>query len=306
MGATYRVEHDTRYVYGSTVDASQHLAYLRPRELPYQHVGLHQLTVTPAPAHSLQRTDYFGNTADHFHIMRPHQELTVSARSIVHVLDRHTAMNPDDSPPWKEVAREMTRPAGTIDPEIAQFTQPSPYLPLTSSIEAFALESFPAGATVLGGALHLMHSIHNSFTFDASATNVTTPVTRVFAARRGVCQDFAHVAISCLRSLGLAARYVSGYLLTDPPPGQPRLVGADASHAWLSVYCPAHGWVDLDPTNDLVVGLRHITLAWGRDFGDVSPLRGVLLRGAEHKLYVGVSVVPIDEAGATVSSPAVL
>ena len=138
-----------------------------------------------------------------------------------------------------------------------------------------------------------MHRIHDEFRFDPSATTITTPVTRVLEERHGVCQDFAHLQISCLRSLGLPARYVSGYLLTDPPPGQPRLIGADASHAWLSVHCPRHGWVDLDPTNALLPDARHITLGWGRDYGDVSPLRGVMLGGAEHTLTVGVSVVPV-------------
>lgn len=294
MTATYRVEHDTRYVYASTVDASQHVAYLRPRELDYQQVRQHQLTITPAPAHGGQRTDYFGNTAEHFHIMRPHQELIVAARSVVEVRDRGVDLDDRASPPWQEVSRALSC-AGTIPPDVAQFAQPSPYLPISPAIEAFARESFTADASVLGGALDLIHRIHERFAFDGAATNVTTPVSRVFEVRRGVCQDFAHVAISCARALGLAARYVSGYLLTDPPPGQPRLVGADASHAWVSVYCPAHGWVDLDPTNDVVVGLRHVTLAWGRDFGDVSPLRGVLLRGADHQLFVGVSVVPLED-----------
>ena len=140
-----------------------------------------------------------------------------------------------------------------------------------------------------------MHRIHREFTFDPGATTITTPVTRVLAERRGVCQDFAHLQIGCLRSLGLPARYVSGYLLTDPPPGQPRLVGADASHAWLSVCCPRLGWVDLDPTNDVLPSQRHVTLAWGRDYGDVSPLRGVVLGGRAHTLHVGVSVTPAEE-----------
>ena len=168
---------------------------------------------------------------------------------------------------------------------------------IAPELERFARASFPAGRPVLGGAIDLMHRIHAEFRFDPSATTITTPVTRVLAERHGVCQDFAHLQISCLRALGLPARYVSGYLLTDPPAGQPRLIGADASHAWLSVRCPHHGWVDLDPTNDVIVDRRHVTIAWGRDYGDVSPLRGVLLGGAEHTLTVGVSVVPIEAAG---------
>ncbi len=180
----------------------------------------------------------------------------------------------------------------TIDDE--QFAYASPYVVIAPELERFARVSFPPGRSVLGGAIDLMHRIHAEFRFDPSATTVTTPVTRVLAERHGVCQDFAHLQISCLRALGLRARYVSGYLLTDPPAGQPRLIGADASHAWVSVRCPHHGWVDLDPTNDVIVDRRHVTIAWGRDYGDVSPLRGVLLGGAEHTLTVGVSVVPIE------------
>jgi transglutaminase-like putative cysteine protease len=182
-----------------------------------------------------------------------------------------------------------------VTPAVSQFVFASPYIPPASEIRAFARSSFPEGRTLLMGAIDLMHRIHRDFRFDPSATNITTPLTRVLAERRGVCQDFAHFQISCLRSLGLAARYVSGYLLTDPPPGQPRLTGADASHAWLAVYCPHHGWVDLDPTNDVIVGQRHVVLGWGRDYGDVSPLRGVLLGGSEHSLHVGVSVVPLEQ-----------
>ena len=176
----------------------------------------------------------------------------------------------------------------------AQFAYASPYVVIAPELERFARASFPPGRSVLAGAIDLMHRIHAEFRFDPSATTVTTPVTRVLAERHGVCQDFAHLQISCLRALGLSARYVSGYLLTDPPAGQPRLIGADASHAWVSVRCPHHGWVDLDPTNDVIVDRRHVTIAWGRDYGDVSPLRGVLLGGAEHTLTVGVSVVPIE------------
>ena len=295
MTAVYRVEHITRYVYVSPVATSQHVAYLRPRELPYQHVRTHHLDVTPSPASAVQRTDYFGNAATQFHILRPHGELVVEADSVVEVSDRSVAIDEGASPRWEEVAGAMTGRGGTIPPDVSQFTPPSPYVALAPELTAFARLAFAGGRGVAGGAIELMHRIHAEFTFDPSATNVTTPVSRVLEERKGVCQDFAHVGIACLRALGLAARYVSGYLLTDPPPGQPRLVGADASHAWIAVYCPAHGWIDLDPTNDVVVGNRHVTLAWGRDFGDVSPLRGVLLGGAEHQLIVGVSVVPLEE-----------
>jgi transglutaminase-like putative cysteine protease len=292
MTVRYRIDHETRYVYSSSVSTSQHVACLRPRELAWQHVRSHALTIDPAPARVGHRVDYFGNSLAHFELLRPHRELQVVSRAIVDVHSR-TATAPDIrlSPPWDAAVS----PAPRVEDE--QFGYASPYVVIAPELEQFARASFPPGRSVLGGAIDLMHRIHAEFRFDPSATTVTTPVTRVLAERHGVCQDFAHLQISCLRALGLRARYVSGYLLTDPPAGQPRLIGADASHAWVSVRCPHHGWVDLDPTNDVIVDRRHVTIAWGRDYGDVSPLRGVLLGGAEHTLTVGVSVVPLEAPG---------
>jgi transglutaminase-like putative cysteine protease len=291
--ASYQVEHLTRYVYASTVAASHHVAYLRPRQLPHQHVRAHRLEVEPAIAHGTQRTDFFGNVADHFQILTPHTELQVRAASLVDV-DERSAVDASISPPWQQVKASFEQ-AGTA-PAIAQFVYPSPYAPIDPDVREYASASFTPERTLLEAAVHFMQRINAEFTFDPSATSVANPVDRVLAEQRGVCQDFAHLQVSGLRSLGLAARYVSGYLLTDPPRGQPRLIGADASHAWLAVYCPYHGWVDLDPTNGVIVGQRHVTLAWGRDYGDVSPLRGVLTGGAEHTLEVGVSVIPVEES----------
>ena len=169
----------------------------------------------------------------------------------------------------------------------------SPYVGLDAAFEVFAADCFPPERPLLEAVQALMQKIHGEFTFDASATLVATPLLTVLEQRRGVCQDFAHLMLACLRSRGLAARYVSGYLLTQPPPGQARLVGADASHAWVSVYCPSNGWVDFDPTNNLLPALEHITLAWGRDFADVSPLRGVILGGGHHDPDVQVTVTPL-------------
>jgi transglutaminase-like putative cysteine protease len=289
MTVRYRIEHETRYVYSSSVSTSQHVACLRPRELAWQHVRSHALTIDPSPTRVAHREDYFGNTLDHFELLRPHRELSVLSRAVVDVHPR--AATPPDvnlSPAWDS---PDIAPLAIDD---AQFAYPSPYVTIAPELEQFARVSFPPGRSVLAGAIDLMHRIHAEFRFDPSATTVTTPVTRVLAERHGVCQDFAHLQISCLRAIGLSARYVSGYLLTDPPAGQPRLIGADASHAWVSVRCPHHGWVDLDPTNDVIVDRRHVTIAWGRDYGDVSPLRGVLLGGAEHTLTVGVSMVPLE------------
>jgi transglutaminase-like putative cysteine protease len=296
MAARYQVEHTTKYVYVSPVATSQHVAYLRPRELPYQHVSYHDLHIDPAPASGSRRADSFGNIVNHFQILRPHSTLLVTSESQVEVCAR-SEIDIDGSPRWEAVSRELSGRTTSMPPDVAQFAHPSPYLPFSEAMRRFARPSFGTGAPMLRGAVELMRRMHEQFTFDSRATTVTTPLSRVLDDRRGVCQDFAHVAISCLRALGLAARYVSGYLLTDPPPGQPRLIGADASHAWLSVYCPLNGWVDLDPTNNVVAGERHVTVAWGRDYGDVSPLRGVLLGGASHRLFVGVSVLPVEAAG---------
>lgn len=293
--AVYHVQHDTRYVYDSAVSTSQHMACLKPRTLPSQQVLTHSLEIAPAPVAVHERIDYFGNLVHQFALLRPHLELRVTSRCIVEVTGHTGGVAPETSPPWEEVRRTLSQPAGERASEVAAFAYASPHVMRASEIARFARASFSAGRPLLAAALHLMHRIHDEFVFDASATSIATPVTRVLLDRRGVCQDFAHFQIACLRSLGLPARYVSGYLLTDPPPGQPRLIGADASHAWVSVHCPVHGWVDLDPTNDVIADQRHITIGWGRDYGDVSPLRGVLLGGAGHRLFVGVSVVPQDE-----------
>jgi transglutaminase-like putative cysteine protease len=292
MPACYRVEHETRYVYASPVSTSQHVAYLRPRALPHQQVRSAELEVDPDPVESTRRTDYFGNTVDQFTLLKPHTELSVRAHSVVQVSPGTRSIVAASSPPWERVRDALRFVRGAAPGEESQFACPSPYVAIDPALADFARTPFTPERPLLAAALDLMHRIHGEFRYVPAATTITTPVSRVLTERQGVCQDFAHLQISCLRSLGLAARYVSGYLLTDPPPGRPRLLGADASHAWLSVHCPAHGWVDLDPTNDVVPGLRHITLAWGRDYADVSPLRGVILGGGEHTLHVGVSVRP--------------
>ena len=295
--AFYRVEHDTRYIHAAPVSMSQHVAYLVPRRLTHQAVHGHALDVAPLPTDVVERTDYFGNAVTQFSILRRYMELRVRATSVVEVRESGATIDPEDSPPW-----EAVRDAGAFQPgasldESAQFRYPSTYVQPAEDLAAFARPSFAPGRPLLAGAIDLMQRIHDEFQFDSGATTVTTPISRVLAERRGVCQDFAHLQIACLRSLGVPARYTSGYLLTDPPPGSPRLIGADASHAWLSVCCPRDGWVDLDPTNAVLPGLRHVTLAWGRDYGDVSPLRGVVLGGGEHELTVGVSVVPASDPG---------
>jgi transglutaminase-like putative cysteine protease len=301
--AVYRVEHETRYVHSSGVSTSQHVAYLTPRSLPQQSVRWHEIEIEPAPASRAQRRDYFGNAVDQFTILTPYDELCVVGRSVVALTATESSIDVDGGAPWEAVRDELSYHRGAPYRDASEFGYPSPHIAVAPELAAFALESFAAERSLVAAAVDLMHRIHEEFTFDRGATTIATPVTRVLAERRGVCQDFAHLQIGCLRSLGLAARYVSGYLLTEPPPGQPRLVGADASHAWLSVWCPRLGWVDLDPTNDVLPARRHVTLAWGRDYGDVSPLRGIVLGGRQHTLHVGVSVTPAEEDVAPSAEP---
>lgn len=295
QAARYHIEHVTRYTHATRVATSRHLACLQPREVPRQKVHQYRLHVDPAPADTTRATDYFGNTLHTFNVLTPYEELTVTSRSVVDITPRLDVIIPSESPTWEDVRDRIARhPDPELD-EVLEFSYESPLVEVGSKLAEFAGPSLVAGRPVLEVALDLMHRIHRGFTFSSEATTVATPVSKVLADRRGVCQDFAHLQIACMRSVGLAARYVSGYLLTDPPKGQKRLIGADASHAWLSVWCPRHGWVDLDPTNGMVPDIRHVTIAWGRDYGDVSPLKGVVLGGGHQTLHVGVSVIPEPE-----------
>jgi transglutaminase-like putative cysteine protease len=292
--AVYRVEHDTRYRYAAPTPTSRHVACLRPRDLPRQRVLAHALHVEPAPSERRTRRDWFGNALEHFTILGSHRELFVRAESVVEVVDAGPPA--DDDTPWEAVRDSFVYAKGAPGRRESEFLFASPFVVVEGESLEYAKASFPEGRPLQEAAFDLMHRMHEDFRFDAGATTVTTPVTRVLAERRGVCQDLAHVMISCLRAFGLPARYVSGYLLTDPPPGQPRLLGADASHAWVAVHIPGPGWVDLDPTNDVAAGLRHVVTGWGRDYGDVCPLRGVFTGGGEHQLEIGVSVHPLDDA----------
>ncbi len=294
MSVRYRVEHDTRYAHDGMASTSQHVACLKPRSTDRQRLLWHTLDITPMPSAVRDRADYFGNTLSQFAVLSPYTELRVTSRSEVDIDTRSAPVEPDKSPTWESVRDLLLYRAGAPFQAAAEFSYASPYVPVGPEVEAFARTAFTAGRPFVAAAVDLMQHIHDEFVFDPSATSVSTPVTEVLEEKRGVCQDFAHLQIAALRALGLPARYVSGYLLTDPPAGQPRLIGADASHAWLSVWCPTSGWVDLDPTNGVVPTVRHITLAWGRDYSDVSPLRGVVLGGQEHHLDVGVSVFPME------------
>jgi transglutaminase-like putative cysteine protease len=291
----YTIHHVTHYRYSEPVSSSQHDLHLVPRDLERQRCQCATLTIEPSPIVCRERFDYFGNRAHHAVLASAHSELIATAQSEVTVWSREEPRASEDAP-WEDGAGLLA--GGRADLEAQEMTFPSPFVAPSQALRDYATASFPPGRGLLASCVDLMGRIHRDFVYDPRATTIATPLVEVLQQRRGVCQDFAHLMIACLRGLGLSARYVSGYLMTTPPPGEPRMRGADASHAWLSVWSPQFGFVDLDPTNDTLVGDKHITLAIGRDFGDVAPLRGVIHGGGHHTLSVAVDVVPEAEPGA--------
>lgn len=287
----YTITHTTTYTYSEPASLSQNELFLTPRPTDTQQVADTGLTILPEPQYLSSRLDYFGNLAHVFMVQHPHKELAMTAVSTV-TTSAPATPDPENTSPWETVASRLSGYADPVDLSAYQYVFESPLVNLPPGVREYARVSFPPGMTILAGALDLNRRIFTEFTYDKAATTVDTPIARVLANRKGVCQDFAHLFIACFRSLGLAARYVSGYLETLPPPGKPKLVGADASHAWVSVFVPDFGWVDLDPTNNLITGERHITLAWGRDYGDVTPVKGVVMGGGMHTLSVMVDVSP--------------
>lgn len=296
MNARYQIFHDTHYHYDSPVSLAQQLAHLWPRACTWQRCTAQALLISPEPTTRRDELDVFGNPLTRLAFERPHDELLVNAQLTVEVLGR-PVLDFNQSPAWEETRNALTYSSQPLSPQLLEacrYRFESPYVHLKRNFVDFSESCFPPGRPLLLGVQALMEKIFNEFTFDAEATQVATPLVEVLERRRGVCQDFAHLMLACVRSRGLAARYISGYLLTQPPPGQPRMIGADASHAWVSVFCPVLGWVDFDPTNNVQPALEHITLAWGRDFSDVSPLRGVILGGGNHDPEVRVTVMPLD------------
>jgi transglutaminase-like putative cysteine protease len=301
----YHVRHATRYSYGTDVVHSHQLLHLVPRPAPYQACLEHALTVSPLTYRRRDDTDAFGNPVSRIEIDHPHRALEVTTDMEVEVHAR-PALPVAESMPWERVAARLAYgghwPARN-DLEASRFRYESTYVRVKRAFTDYAEECFPDGRPILAGAEALMEKLHDDFRYAPGETAIATPLTEVLAGRRGVCQDFAHIMIACLRSRGLAARYVSGYVRMlerreAAEPGTPAeateaLRGGAASHAWISVYSPPFGWVELDPTNDVRVGTDHIAVAWGRDFGDVSPLRGVILGGGSHELSVDVSVTLI-------------
>jgi len=293
------IVHETRYDYAATVSLAHHLAHLQPLDDAHQQVLAYELDVDPAPAQHRDSRDALGNAQRHFSLLQPHERLRVRAGSRVRVRPRFAGLQPELSPAWDDVAERLRYVArAPFRPEV-EFAMPSPYVPRLEVLRDYAAPSLPAGRPVAEAALELMHRVHADFAYDSDSTEVDTPLAQVVEHRRGVCQDFAHLMIGALRMWGLPARYVSGYLLTHAPEGGGLMLGADASHAWVQVWCPGApgvpatgpgaGWLDLDPTNDLVPGAGHVRLAVGRDYTDVTPLRGVIRGGGgSHTLSVAV------------------
>ena len=294
-----QVEHVTRIDYSAPVEEAQHVACLRPLSDRRQQLLAHELDMQPAPAHQREMTDAFGNARQQFSALPPHRVLTLTARSRVRLHSLPTDIA--DSPSWESVAARLAYRAGAPFEPAAEFAQASPRVPRLPALRAWALQEFTAGRPLAEAAVALMARLHTEFEFDPNATEVNTPLAAAFSQRRGVCQDFSHIMLGALRALGLAARYVSGYLLTAAPAGRERLIGADASHAWLAVWCPVasqasgHIGLELDPTNNCIPGFAHVRLAYGRDYDDVSPLRGVIRGGGGHQVCVQVTTTEIPE-----------
>ena len=289
--ARYRVRHETAYSYGSEVVHSQQLLHVIPRPAPYQQCLEHRIEISPAAFSRREELDAFGNPVTRVEFERPHRKLEVTTDMEV-VVHARPSIPAADTLPWDQLTarfRYSGRPPGREDLEAARFRHESPYVRVKQMFRDYAEDCFPADRPLLVCAQELMTKLHTELKYAPGATTIATPVTEVLEIRRGVCQDFAHLMIACLRSRGLAARYVSGYVRS--------LVGSAASHAWVAVYTPPFGWIELDPTNDTLISTDHIGVAWGRDFGDVSPLRGIILGGGRHSLAVDVKVEHLSASG---------
>jgi transglutaminase-like putative cysteine protease len=292
----YRLVHKTEYHYGTTVSQCHNLAHLRPRNLPAQRCLGHRLQIDPLPLELAEHEDFFGNHVSYFSIQQPHRTFTVTAISEVHLDPGSNQLALGRDMAWDEVRTRLLQLLTETSRENSQFILDSPHAAANAELADYATSSFPPGRPLLEAVHDLMERVHHEFTYDPGFSTVSTPLAEVLSSRRGVCQDFAHLGIACLRSLGLAARYVSGYIETLPPPGHARQPGADESHAWFSVYLPEVGWHDFDPTNNRIPLDKHITTAWGRDYTDVTPLKGIIFGGNPGlQPQVSVDMEPLPE-----------
>jgi transglutaminase-like putative cysteine protease len=307
------VVHETRYDYTPAVENAHHVVHLKPASNPRQQLISHHLQIDPAPAQQREVIDVYGNLSTFFSFQSAHDRLRVVAESVVSTTPAWNANELPVSPSWESVREHFRYHAAAAWDPAAEFLFASPYVPRDDAFAEFARPSFVADRPLAEAAKDLMQHIHRSMAYESLSTEVNTPALEALEQRKGVCQDFAHIMVACCRAMGLPARYVSGYLLTHPAPGQPRLIGSDASHAWASVYCPAATatgevdrilpghWLDFDPTNDRSPGEDYVTLATGRDFLDVSPMRGVIRGGAQHALSVAVTVSPLEASDLVLS-----
>lgn len=286
----FRIVHITEYIYSGPVGLCHNEARLKPRNLPNQTCVSFEIKINPTPLDFHERLDFFGNTISFFSVQQPHEKMTITATSEVAISPERDLFEAGNNLSWEKVIQRLQSDRSPEVLDALQYTLDSPMVESNAKIAEYAQVSFPPGIPLLQAVKDLMERIFKDFTFDSNFSTIATPLSEVLEHRRGVCQDFAHLAIACLRSQGLASRYVSGYLETLPPPGQVKLVGADASHAWFSVFLPDAGWIDFDPTNNQIPRERHITAAWGRDFNDVTPLKGIAFGGGSHKLSVSVDV----------------
>lgn len=288
----YRVQHTTSYAYGTPVELAAHMVHLRPRPRPWQTVISERITTDPAPARRRDGLDHFGNYVTWLFMDLPHADFEVTSDSVVDV-DCPPPPATGDTLPWEDVVQAAQTPGGW---QAAEFRFGTAMAPINAEARTYVGKSFTPGRPVLEALLDLNNRFFTEFQFRAGVTSIATPVTQIMRQREGVCQDFSHAMISGLRGIGLPARYTSGYIRTRPPPGQAKRQGSDQSHAWVGCWLgPEHGWVDIDPTNGIVVKDEHVVLGWGRDFSDVSPVRGVILGGGDHVVRVGVDLEPLDD-----------
>jgi transglutaminase-like putative cysteine protease len=289
----YNVTHMTSYSYTEPVSLCHNLVHLRPRAAPRQTCHHSRLLVQPEPRAVEHQHDYFGNPIALFTIQEPHKKLSITAKNRIEVTPGEP-IRLQESPAWEKTRDALKAERGPAALQACQFALESSYVPCNAELAAYADLSFTPGRPLLEAVKDLTERIHKDFRYDAKATKLATPLAEVLQHRCGVCQDFAHLEIGCLRSRGLAARYVSGYLQTRVPAGRERLIGADASHAWVAVFCPKMGWIDFDPTNNMIPSEQHVTIAWGRDYDDISPIKGVILGGGTHTMSITVDVAPVS------------
>ncbi|WP_425638581.1 transglutaminase family protein [Algoriphagus yeomjeoni] len=290
----YKVTHITNYIYDFPAVLCHNLMFQIPPDLPFQNVEEYLCEISPKPSTEIERVDFFGNKYLYFSVERSHKNLTVTSKSVVELSSPSwVSVKPDETMPWEKVVALLHTTKTSTD--VRQYYLESKHVNFIDGIGDYALESFTPGRPIMEAMLDLNTRIFNDFAFTPGFSDISTPLEKVFKHKKGVCQDFAHFSLACLRVLGLSARYVSGYLETLPPPGKPKMIGADASHAWIAVYIPGHNWVEFDATNNLLVNDKHIRVAVGRDFADVTPLKGIVYSGSKQEMKVSVDVRNLEE-----------